>query len=787
MDVWQEEKMRFKKLVAYALIGTMILAAAGCGKADSGNEPDTEAVSEEETTEDAVYDEEEAEDISTESSLKGTGPATLEDAYASASGSDAEAAALKDGDVLVDVNFDDLDLKGFTVYNNGGVCDLKASDGQMVIDIKNCGTLDYANQVYYDGFALNQNCVYTYSFDISSTIERKVEYRIQINGGDYHAYQGEKIDVGPDVTNFSVDFEMTDASDPAPRIAFNMGLMEDMSSDPGEHTITIDNVKLEVKDASNAQIIEGLPHYVNVAVDQLGYKPDDDKFAVVKTEAEGDEEFIVCDAATNETVFAGMLEDPIKDEGISAHARRADFSELKEPGKYYVFTNEGASYAFEIKDDPYSEVYKSSVLMLYKQRCGTATDATIAGEFKHDVCHSAEATVYDNRGVKKEVTGGWHDAGDYGRYVVPGAVTVADLLNAFEDYSVMDDDFGIPESGNGIPDILDEAKYELDWMLKMQDEETGGVYHKVTALVFPETVGPEKELDELFLAPISTAATADFAAIMAKASMVYQDYDSEFATEAKLAAETAWNYITENGDWKGFTNPEDMETGEYPDKMLDDEIYWAAVEMYLSGKEDTKSYITEYGNDESLRAGLGWADIATYADYDLAKYAAEDLKDLGISRITVAADDLVEWSEKSAYFMGFGTGYSWGSNMTVANNGELLSMAANVTGDENYSKLAKKQLDYIFGTNSMGYCFVTGFGTLSPKSPHHRPSQVVGSAMPGMLAGGPNKNLEDPYAKAVLSDQAPAMCYVDNAQSFSTNESAIYWNSPLIYLLSATR
>ena len=114
-------------------------------------------------------------------------------------------------------------------------------------------------------------------------------------------------------------------------------------------------------------------------------------------------------------------------------------------------------------------------------------------------------------------------------------------------------------------------------------------------------------------------------------------------------------------------------------------------------------------------------------------------------------------------------------------------MAANVTGDENYSKLAKKQLDYIFGTNSMGYCFVTGFGTLSPKSPHHRPSQVVGSAMPGMLAGGPNKNLEDPYAKAVLSDQAPAMCYVDNAQSFSTNESAIYWNSPLIYLLSATR
>ena len=125
--------------------------------------------------------------------------------------------------------------------------------------------------------------------------------------------------------------------------------------------------------------------------------------------------------------------------------------------------------------------------------------------------------------------------------------------------------------------------------------------------------------------------------------------------------------------------------------------------------------------------------------------------------------------------------------MRVGNNGEILCMAANVTGDETYSKLAKKQLDYLLGSNPLGYCFVTGFGTFSPNNPHHRPSQVVGSAMPGMLVGGPNKSLEDPYAKAVLSEEVPALCYVDNSQSYSTNETAIYWNSPLVYLLAANK
>nr|MCR5632839.1 glycoside hydrolase family 9 protein [Eubacterium sp.] len=564
--------MKRKKITALFVTCIMLLGAVGCGKTDS---PDT-----------ATSGDAEAVVYPTESSLKGTGPATAEDL---ASSSDAnESAQLKDGDVLVDINFDDGSDNNFVTYTNGGSFELKNEEGQLVADIKNCGGLDYANQAYWDGFALSKNCVYTYSFDVSCDIERKFEYRLQINGGDYHAYQGEVIDIGPEVTNFTVDFEMTEESDPAPRIVFNMGKMEDMSSDPGEHKIYIDNIKLEVKDASNAMEVSALPNYVNVGVDQMGYKPDDSKIAVVKTDSTDDEEFIVCDANTNETVYAGKLGDPIYDYGAELNVRRADFSEFKTEGEYYVYTNEGASYKFVINSNPYKDIYTDTVLMLYKQRCGVEVENSDA--FNHPACHTDQAAVYGDESKKMDVSGGWHDAGDYGRYTVSTAKTIADLLLSYEDFGVEDDQMGIPESGNGIPDILDEARVGLDWMLKMQDPETGGVYHKVTCAVFPETVPPQEETDELLLAPISVAATGDFAAILAKASVTYKEIDSDFSKIALEAAEKAWDYLESLDTYKGYTNPSDIVTGEYGDGNVLDERYWAAVELYLAGSDKTKDF-----------------------------------------------------------------------------------------------------------------------------------------------------------------------------------------------------
>lgn len=139
--------------------------------------------------------------------------------------------------------------------------------------------------------------------------------------------------------------------------------------------------------------------------------------------------------------------------------------------------------------------------------------------------------------------------------------------------------------------------------------------------------------------------------------------------------------------------------------------------------------------------------------------------------------------------MGYQTGietFSWGSNMSIANAGILLKMADCYEGDVQYADTAQFQLDYLLGRNPNGICYVTGFGTAAPMHPHHRPSMAQNQPMPGMLVGGVNSALVDPAAQQYLADAPPAKCYIDNSGSYSTNEITIYWNSPLVYLLSLT-
>lgn len=760
--------MRFKRFTAAALSLAMISSLAACSKEEPADtEEVTESISEVQSETD-TESETETEEVT-----------------------EAKKKALETGDVLVDIDFNDGTVMDFTSYMNGGTHEISNSDGMLDVDIKGCGSLDYANQVYWDGFELVKGAVYTYSFDISSDIDRTVEYRLQLNGGDYHAYQGEYISVGADTLNYSVDFEMTEDSDPAPRIVFNMGYMDDMTEDPGEHHVYIDNIKLVCKDASNAEKLIAFGEGPEVNTNQIGFAPGDDKTV---TTADGSDTFEVVDSGSGEAVFSGTFDKEFHDEGSDADVRKGTFSDLKTPGTYYIRTSGGnETYSFEIGDDLYADMYKDVILMLYNQRCGTELKESISGDYAHPACHLEEALVYDEDGgskestARKDVSGGWHDAGDYGRYVVSGAMTVQDLFLAYEDYGIDSDDIGIPESGNGSPDILDEAKYELSWMLKMQDEETGGVYHKVTGLVFPGTVMPEEETEQLYLAPISTAATATFAAVMAKASMIYKDIDPSFADKAAAAADKAYEYVCDVQDHTGYKNPSEIVTGEYPDGNTDDEILWAASEMYiLKGDERYLNDMENRNNDPSV--GLGWADTAGYAMYDVVKAQpkdADDITDQFYRQIIERADDILAASEKDGYNVALGTDYPWGSNLSVAADGDVLLMAYNLSGDEKYEDGARKQLDYLCGNNPLGYCYITGYGTVSPEKPHHRPSQSVGKAMSGMLVGGPDKSLEDPFAAQALSGAAPAKCYADNEQSYSTNEVTIYWNSPLIYLMSA--
>ena len=745
---------KFKKITAVVLSAAMLMSLmAGCGSSDDTSE-DTD-VSSEETTEETT---EEATEENTES------------------------AGVADGDRVIDINFDDGGTGNFVTYVNGGEETISNVDGELCVEIINTGTLDYANQIYYDGFELYQGCVYEYSFDVHSDIDRKIEWRLQINGGDYHAYAIGVIDIGDETQHISVQFTMEEDSDPAPRLCFNMGLAEGMTGSEGVHHIYFDNILLEVVDASNAQQVQALPEALAVNINQVGYEPDDEKVATV-TNKEATS-FEIVNVESGETVYTGEFGDIAYDIASKSSYYLADFSSVTEEGTYKVVLDTGdESYEFDIEETVYDDIYSDVILMLYNQRCGTDLDSSISGEYAHVACHTGEAVIYGTD-TYIDVSGGWHDAGDYGRYVVSGAKTVADLLLTYEDAGETSDEIGIPESGNGIPDILDEAKYELDWLLKMQDSSSGGVYHKVTCEVFPETVMPEEETDQLIVFPISNTATGDFAAVMAKASVIYAEYDADFAATCLEAAKSAYDYLIEHEEDEGFSNPDGVETGEYPDSNCEDEILWAAVELYIAtGDNEYKSDADERIEGTSkIKYGLGWDDVGYYALYDYIMY--DGGTDAAKSIILDAAADVAETVSKSGYGVSLVNSFPWGSNMTVANNAIILLMANSIEPNEDYVTYAQYQRDYLLGRNSVSYCYVTGYGTRSPLDPHHRPSQVLGVAMPGMLVGGPDSNLEDSYAKAVLSEQAPESCYADNSQSYSCNEVTVYWNSPLIYLFA---
>ena len=758
---------KMKKAVAYVMAAAMMFSMIGCGKKNEEATSATTATGSDAQTTQAAVIEDDGDWVTTEAALPDTRRFTIEE------GSDA-----------IGINFDDNDLHGFTTFAEGGVFDIEAKGGACEVNISGIGTAEHGCQVYFDGFAMANGCKYRMCFDITSSVERMFEWRIQLNGGDYHAYASDRVNIGPETVSVDYEFTMEETSDPAPRLAFNLGKYEGFE-DIGAHTVTIDNVSLFVVDGSNAEVIKGCPVPIQVKVNQIGYKPDDVKSVLVTSP--DDEKFKVVNVSTNETVYIGTYSAAAFDPAMGTSVRIGDFSEVTAPGTYQIISSpSGASYEFDIGDGLYDDIYKDVVLMLYNQRCGTKLEASVSGDFAHDACHTQEATVYgDTSGKTYDVSGGWHDAGDYGRYVVPGAKTVEDLFLAYEDFDYTADDIGIPESGNGVPDLLDEARYEREWMLKMQDEATGGVYHKVTGLTFPGMVLATEETEDMVLAPISYAATADFVAVMAKASVNYAQYDQAFADTCLAAAKKGYDFMKANPDMGGFKNPDEILTGEYPDVGLTDETFWAAAELYLATLDDGYLADTKEAIDTKYNTGLGWAGIGGYALYDLAKAEGIDsgLQSNAKEKFLAVAHKKLSSCQTSHIFIGIET-YPWGSNMVVAGDGMYLLMASKLEDDPAYLEYAQKQRDYIFGFNGTGYCYVTGYGDLSPQDTHHRPSQALGKTMPGMLVGGADENLEDPYASAVLYGKPGALAYVDNSQSFSCNEITIYWNSPLIYLMT---
>jgi endoglucanase len=553
-----------------------------------------------------------------------------------------------------------------------------------------------------------------------------------------------------------------------------------------------------------------LPISDAIKVDQVGYLPGRPKLAIVTASgAEGD--FTVRRASDRREALRGRLGPARADADTGDTVRVADFSPLTETGTFYLeVPSVGSSHDFEVSASVYATAFNLVLRAFYGQRCGTAVDLgpSHAG-YSHPACHvngtpNPDARMHASSGGTGTVDGtrGWHDAGDYGKYVVNSGISTGQLLWTYELFPARagSDALGIPESGNGVPDILDEARWNLDWMLKMQDAD-GGVWHKLTSERFGGFVMPH--LDDggpryvigTGASPFkSSCATADFAAVMAAAGRVYAPFQRDFAAGAVAAAQRAWRWLERHPNVV-FRNCCGVVTGEYGDGDCSDERLWAAAELHrTTGSAEYGAYFTAHYLSRSPTVDErppSWQDVRSLAMFAYALASQPGVDEPVRARIRAdalrAADAIVARTNASAYRHSLRpTDYVWGSNGVAANYGVVLALAQALQPTPAYLDAAAENLHYLLGRNTFGLSWVTRLGDRPFRHPHHRPSGGDGSAepWPGLLAGGPNRYGGDPVIDAMPATP-PARRYRDDQGSWASNEIAINWNAPLVFLIAS--
>ncbi|MEX2605346.1 MAG: glycoside hydrolase family 9 protein [Gracilimonas sp.] len=544
-------------------------------------------------------------------------------------------------------------------------------------------------------------------------------------------------------------------------------------------------------------------------LNQLGFYPESPKLAITpETDAAT---FHLRNVADGTVVYQGTLSAAASYSLSGETVRIADFSDFKTPGEYVLYVDGGSkSYPFKIGDGVFSALSAGLIKALYFNRASIPLEEEYAGLWHRPAGHPDNSVLIhgsaatDNRPEESTISssGGWYDAGDYNKYIVPISSSIHHMLFAYEQFPAFFDnlDLNIPESDNVIPDVLNEALYALRWMLTMQDPDDGGVYHKLTHANFQGTVMPHAATASRYVVQKGTAATLDFAAVMAQAARVYENMLPDFADSALTAAEFAWEWAEENpsmaykqGDSNdpapGTINAQfdpNISTGEYGDGSFSDEKFWASSELYITT-----------GNEVYFDSGgwsgvgvSGWGNVQALGLFSLLHHR-KNLTSAGLPDTSAMKQALIngfDWyvnsGNNSAYRSPFGIQsgqFGWGSNGRAGNLGMGLFMLYQTTGEAKYYESAMATLDYLLGRNAVGYSYVTGFGDKTPMNIHHRQSEAdnVNDPVPGWVAGGANPGQQDGCS---YSSDLPALSYSDTYCSYASNEITTYWNSPFIYL-----
>ncbi|WP_207762389.1 glycoside hydrolase family 9 protein [Niveispirillum lacus] len=574
-----------------------------------------------------------------------------------------------------------------------------------------------------------------------------------------------------------------------------------------------------------------------IRVNQMGLLANAAKLAILPASATQPLDWSLRDAggqvvASGKTIVTG------DDAASGQHLHRIDLSAVTMTGEGFTLAAGGAvSRAFAIGTGPYGRLKRDALAYFYHNRAGIPIEARFVGAaWARPAGHEKEiAPCYGGKdeggndwtacGHSLNVTGGWYDAGDHGKYVVNGGIALWTLLNLAERQTLKgkapafpDGTAAIPEAGNGVNDLLDEARWQMEFMLTMQVPDgsrmplplgpqdgskrlnftqdvdiSGMAHHKVaderwTGLPLP----PHMDKERRFLYPPSTAATLNLAATAAQAARIWKTIDPAFAERCLVAAVRAWKAAVRVPDALATSNFDG--SGGYGDKDVADEFFWAHAELLITTRHAVFTQAVTgssfFGRD--TLAEPSWAQTSSLGALSLALHP-DALAEADSARIRAAilrtADLYAGEAADSGYAQPMGPkAYGWGSNSGLMNRALILAYAHDLSGQGAYRDRVVDVADYLLGRNPLDISYVSGYGARAMQRPHHRFwAHVLDPKLPppppGVVSGGPNggDSLGD-EARKRIGPCAPQTCWKDDIDLFTVNEVTINWNAPLVWL-----
>lgn len=711
---------------------------------------------------------------------------------------------------------------------------LNAPEQKGCITFTNQGQNPWDVILGQSGLALQKGQTYKLDFSAMAEQNTSVKTLVQHDGAPYTSYMLKDTPLTPEFKHFAYQFKPS-ANDDKVQFQLQMGTQKPT-------TVCVKDVALiGPKYVKVAQITK-------VRVNQVGYFVNAEKHATIATDKQTPLDWQLLDA--NNQIVASGKSTPFGMNGASGEqVHVVDFSAVTNPlEKARLVVDGNESHPFDISDNIYKNMKYDALSFFYQQRSGIDIDTEYVQrpDLARPAGHQPEITTCFNKtdakgnawpgcNISLDVTGGWYDAGDQGKYVVNGGISVWTLVNyyerekltlaqqssAFEDGRVK-----IPENNNQYNDLLDEARWMMDFMLAMQAPQgssvwvpvgdqskqlnnlalteidaSGMVFHKVaddswTGMPLPPHLDPK----DRYLSYPTTSATLNLAATAAQCARVWKDIDQQYSQRCLTAAELAWNAANQHKEVYAYDNF--VGSGPYDDTKLDDEFYWAAAELftttgktvYKNALENSAYYLTTPAGDADATGDLYWQGVSSAGTITLAmvpnKLPKADVEKAR-NNLIATASKYQQAVAKEGYRIPYqAKEYTWGSNSNLMNRSIFLGIAYDFTKDPMYKQAIIDAMDYILGRNPLDQSYVSGYGTRPLLNPHHRfwAHQVDQSSPrvpPGVMSGGPNSiNFSDPVASAMKGKCIGQTCWKDEIGAWTLNEVTVNWNAPFFWAVS---